>query len=120
MWFLIRSAFWLSIVFTLLPWPEDSGLRSFPPVAIWLRARDTIGSVLGKAHTAGEGVCAVSPIACLAEAAHIGRFGAADIGTPAGQRKTAPGDTVKPQQSDLAKTAAGARSKAASNGPPPR
>ena len=57
MWFLIRSAFWLSIVFALLPWPEDSGLGSSPPAAIWSRTRDAIGAALGKARAASEKIC---------------------------------------------------------------
>ena len=74
MWFLIRSAFWLSIVFALLPWPEDSGLGSSPPAAIWSRTRDAIGAALGKARAASEKICTDSPLACLKAAARLDQF----------------------------------------------
>jgi hypothetical protein len=74
MWFLIRSAFWLSIVFALLPWPEDAGLGSSPPAAIWSRTRDAIGAALGKARAASEKICTDSPLACLKAAARLDRL----------------------------------------------
>ncbi|MGO9674440.1 MAG: hypothetical protein ACLPSF_09795 [Methylocella sp.] len=76
MWFLIRSAFWLSIVFALLPWPDNAGFGSSPPAAIWTRTRDSIGAALGKARAAGEKICADSPLACLKAAARLDPFAA--------------------------------------------
>jgi hypothetical protein len=75
MWFLIRSVFWLSIVFALLPWPDNSGFGLSLPAGIWFRTRDIIGAAIGKARTASEKVCTDSPLACLG-AARLGQFAA--------------------------------------------
>jgi hypothetical protein len=74
MWFLIRAAFWLSIVFAALPWPQGSGLRPSTPDAIWSGIRSSIAAALGKARAAGEKLCMDSPVACLKAAAQIEKF----------------------------------------------
>ena len=138
MWFLIRSAFWLSIVFALLPWPEDSGLGSSPPAAIWSRTRDAIGAALGKARAASEKICTDSPLACLKAAARLNQF--ATDRTPGGDAaatsaerpsSSAPGGELKPpplQRTSVAAQAAPAKAKtppadpikALLDNPPPR
>lgn len=76
MWFLIRCAFWLSIVFALLPWPDNSGFGSSPPAAIWSRTRDAIGAAIVKARAAGEKICTDSPLECLKAAAQLDQYAA--------------------------------------------
>jgi hypothetical protein len=71
MWFLIRAAFWLAIVFAALPWPDGSAVSFSPPVAMWSRTRDAIGAALGKARAEGEKICMNAPVPCLKAAARI-------------------------------------------------
>lgn len=122
MWFLIRSAFWLSIVFALLPWPEDSGLGSSPPAAIWSRTRDAIGAALGKARAASEKICTDSPLACLETAARLDQFatgrtpdGDAAAMSAARPSAAAPGGEIKPlrpvQRTSVAAEATPAKAK---------
>jgi len=114
MWFLIRSAFWLSIVFALLPWPDDSGFGSSPPAAIWSRTRDAIGAALGKARAAGEKICTDSPLACLKAAARLDQFAAdrrAEDAAPGGASAArlspaAPGGEIKAPPTGQRTTAA--------------
>jgi hypothetical protein len=132
MWFLIRCAFWLSIVFTLLPWPEGSGFGSSPPAAIWSRTRDAIGEAIVKARAASEKICTDSPLECLKAAARLDQYATTDQraeGAPAAgsaaKRSSAPGGDVKAPQAAQPKTASArnpsaGQLKAASSAPPPR
>ena len=110
MWFLIRAAFWLSIVFALLPWPDNSGFGSSPPAAIWSRTRDAIGAALGKARAAGDKICTDSPLACLKAAARLDQF-AADKRADDGAHGAGAARKPPPPAGQL---------KAALSGPPPR
>ncbi len=87
MWFLMRAIFWLSIVFSLMPWPEESGLHS-SPVTVWTKARDAVGSAIRQARTDSEKICRDSPIACLEAATKLGQF-AADKPTDEAKQRTA-------------------------------
>ncbi len=99
MWFLIRAAFWLSIVFALLPWPEDSGLQSSPPVAIWSRTRDAIGAAIGKARADSTKICTDSPLACLKAAVRLDQFAADKAANMAGAAGLGPGEIKAPSAS---------------------
>ncbi len=75
MWFLIRAAFWLSIVFALMPWPRESGLRSLS-VALWTEAGHAAAAIIRQARSEGEKICTNSPAACLGVAAKLGGLSA--------------------------------------------
>lgn len=131
MWFLIRCAFWLSIVFALLPWPDNSGFGSSPPAAIWSRTRDAIGAAIVKARAAGEKICTDSPLECLKAAAQLDQYaadqrveggpaagGAAKpSSTPGGDAKALP--TTQPKSASARSSPAG-QLKAASSALPER
>jgi hypothetical protein len=132
MWFLIRAAFWLSIVFALLPWP-DNGFGSSPPAAIWSRTRDAIGAALGKARAAGEKICTDSPLACLKAAARLDQFAAdkrADDGAHGAgaarqpplrsELQAPPASQAKAPPASQAKAPPAGQLKAALSNPPPR
>jgi hypothetical protein len=117
MWFLIRAAFWLSVVFALLPWPEDSGVRPSAPAAIWSRSRDAIGAALGKVQAASAKVCGESPLACLETAAGLAQVVAAkrpESADAASRPQSPAAETVPTRATDL-KTRPDAQHKA-----PPR
>jgi hypothetical protein len=71
MWFLIRCAFWLTIVFTSIDWPQDAGPKLSMSAAIWSAAREFMGKSLEQARAQGEKACANAPVACLEAAARI-------------------------------------------------
>lgn len=113
MWFLVRSAFWLSIVFALLPWPDDPGFRLAPPVAIWFRTRDAIGAALGRARATAGKTCTNSPLTCFEAAARIGGF-AAD---GRAQEATKELNTVRPPSVDQIGALFGRSTQSATGGP---
>ena len=131
MWFLIRCAFWLSIVFALLPWPDNSGFGSSPPAAIWSRTRDAIGAAIVKARAAGEKICTDSPLECLKAAAQLDQYAAdqrVEGGPAAGgaaKPSSTPGGDAKALPTTQSKSASARSSpagqlKAASTAPPER
>ncbi len=63
--FLIRSAFWLTIVFAALPWPQDANVQSQKLLAE--TAAGLIRSAGGQAGISAE-QCLAAPRACAAEA----------------------------------------------------
>jgi hypothetical protein len=77
LWFLIRVVFWLSIVFGLMPWPQDSPSAARPTSpTIWTRAGEAISAAISKAQAKGEKICAKSPTACLEAATKLGEVAA--------------------------------------------
>lgn len=63
--FFIRCAFWLTLVFTSLPWPQDAHLQSQKLLAD--AAASLIRSASGHADISGER-CLSAPQACVEEA----------------------------------------------------
>jgi hypothetical protein len=104
LWFLIRVVFWLSIVFSLMPWPQDSArpwaARPTSPT-IWARAGEAIRAAIGKAQAKGEKICAKSPTACLEAATKLGEV--ATKGPVNAVRATS-----KPSQGEMASRAGSA------------
>jgi hypothetical protein len=75
MFFLARCIFWLTVVFTSLPWPEETrGLMSNAPQNM----REKLGGILP--HTTEKSLqdlksaCASKPQACLQSAAELRAF----------------------------------------------
>lgn len=71
MMFVLRSVFWLSIVFASISWPRG-------PIALVLaKARaargvqDILGQTIGRAQAGAEEACLRAPAACLEGAAHL-------------------------------------------------
>lgn len=92
MLFLLRSIFWLSIVFASISWPSD------PIALVMVKARaargvqDILGRTIGLAQAGAEKACLRAPATCLEGAARLSR-------TVAGQRsggndKTPPNSPV--------------------------
>lgn len=67
MWFLVKAAFWISIVLVLIPAPPES---QAPEV----RATETIGAIATAMQDA-RGFCTRQPEACAAGGAAIQSFG---------------------------------------------
>jgi hypothetical protein len=90
MLFLLRSLFWLSIVFASISWPSD------PVAPVMAKAaremQDILGQTAGMAQPGAGKACLRAPAACLAGAAHLTRMVA---GRPSGGNgKTAPNSPV--------------------------
>jgi hypothetical protein len=74
MLFLLRSIFWLSIVFASISWPSD------PLASVMAKARDargvqdSLGQTIGRAQAGAEKACLRAPAACLEGAAHLSRM----------------------------------------------
>jgi hypothetical protein len=66
--FFIRCAFWLTIVFTSLPWPQDAHLQSQKLLAD--AAASLIRSATGHADVSAQH-CLASPQACVDEAKKV-------------------------------------------------
>jgi hypothetical protein len=66
--FVIRCAFWLTIVFTSLPWPHDAQLQSQKLLAD--AAASLIRSATGHADISAQH-CLAAPQACVAEARKV-------------------------------------------------
>ena len=66
--FFIRCAFWLTIVFTSLPWPQDSHLQSQRLLAD--AAASLIRSATGHADMSAQ-QCLAAPQACVEEAKKV-------------------------------------------------
>jgi hypothetical protein len=66
--FFIRCAFWLTIVFTSLPWPQDAHLQSQKLLAD--AAASLIRSATGHAGVSAQH-CLASPQACVDEAKKV-------------------------------------------------
>jgi hypothetical protein len=69
MWFLLRTVFWLSIVFAFIFWPKDQ--------SNWTRAKvthgvqDFLGRTAGLAQAEAERMCLHAPAACVEGASHL-------------------------------------------------
>jgi hypothetical protein len=66
--FVIRCAFWLAIVFTSLPWPQDAQLQSQRLLAD--AAASLIRSATGHADISAQH-CLAAPRACVEEARKV-------------------------------------------------
>jgi hypothetical protein len=66
--FFIRCAFWLTIVFTSLPWPQDAGLQSQKLLAD--AAAGLIRSATGNADVSAQH-CLAAPQACVEQARKV-------------------------------------------------
>ncbi len=91
MLFLLRSIFWLSIVFASISWPSDP----IAPVMAKVRAargvHDILGQTIGMAQAGAEKACLRGPAACLEGEAHLSCMVA---GQRAGGDKTPPNSPV--------------------------
>lgn len=76
MWFLIRCAFWLTIVFVSIDWGQDADPKLSSPAAVWSTAREFLGKSLEQARAQGEKACADAPVSCLQAATRISQIGA--------------------------------------------
>ncbi len=74
MFFLLRVAFWLAILFAWLPWPEE--IRPRQPGEIVPKARDIFGKAVEHARAGLDKACLDAPAACLEAAASVGRLAA--------------------------------------------
>ena len=93
MLFLLRSIFWLSIVFASISWP------SVPVASVIAKARaargvqNILGQMIGMAAQTGSGkACLRAPAACLEGAAQLNRMVAGQ--RSGGNGKTPPNSTV--------------------------
>jgi hypothetical protein len=66
--FLIRCAFWLTIVFTSLPWPQDAHIQSQKLLAD--AAASLIRSATGQADMSAQ-QCLTAPQACVDKARKV-------------------------------------------------
>jgi hypothetical protein len=66
--FFIRCAFWLTIVFTSLPWPQDANVQSQRLLAD--AAASLIRSASGHADVSAQ-QCLAAPQACVEEAKKV-------------------------------------------------
>jgi hypothetical protein len=66
--FLIRCAFWLTIVFTSLPWPQDAHMQSQKLLAD--AAASLIRSATGQADMSAQ-QCLTAPQACVDQARKV-------------------------------------------------
>ena len=66
--FFIRCAFWLTIVFTSLPWPQDAHMQSQRLLAD--AAASLIRSATGRADVSAQ-QCLAAPGACVEEAKKV-------------------------------------------------
>jgi hypothetical protein len=66
--FLIRCAFWLTIVFTSLPWPQDAHIQSQKLLAD--AAASLIRSATGQADMSAQ-QCLTAPQACVDQARKV-------------------------------------------------
>lgn len=69
MLFLVRTVFWLSIVFWSISWPRDPDARARAP-----GVPGAVQDILGEAQAAAKKACSRAPTACLEGAAHLSRM----------------------------------------------
>lgn len=72
MFFLLRAAFWLAIVFASMSWPDD--VRPPAPAQIAPKAREILGKMLEQAGAGADKACLSAPGACLEAAAGLSRL----------------------------------------------
>jgi hypothetical protein len=88
MLFLLRSIFWLSIIFASIPWPGG------PVALVMAKARaaggvqDILGRMIGIAQGGSGEACLRAPAACLEGAIHLNRMVAGQ--RPGGNGKAPP------------------------------
>ena len=74
MLFLLRSIFWLSIIFASIPWPGGPVALVMAKARATRGVQDILGQMIGIAQ-AGSGECRLrAPAACLAGAIHFNRI----------------------------------------------
>jgi hypothetical protein len=72
MLFLLRSIFWLSIVFASISWPSDPVASVIAKARAARGVQDILGQMVGMAAQEGSGkACLRAPAACLEGAAHL-------------------------------------------------
>jgi hypothetical protein len=76
MWFLIRSTFWLTIVFASISWPPAADPKLSTSAAIWSTVREFLGKSLEQARAQGETACSAAPVACFEAAAAVSQIAA--------------------------------------------
>jgi hypothetical protein len=72
MFFLLRAAFWLAIVFAWLPWSED--IQAPERAEIAPKAREILGKAVEHVRAGVDKACLNAPAACLEAAASVGRM----------------------------------------------
>jgi hypothetical protein len=93
MLFLLRSIFWLSIVFASISWPSDRVASVIAKARAARGVQDILGQMIGMAAQTGSGkACLHAPAACLEGAAHLSRMVAGQ--RSAGNDKTPPNSPV--------------------------
>ena len=75
MFFLLRSAFWLSVVFSAMNWPEDCGPMLSPQTELKAVASQLLTNATSEATKA----CTASPRECLELASKLHSFQAGDV-----------------------------------------
>ncbi|MGH6799983.1 MAG: hypothetical protein ACRECZ_00975 [Methylocella sp.] len=86
MLFLLRSIFWLSIVFASISWPSDPVASVIAKARAARGVQDVMGQMIGMARAGNRKACLRAPAACLEGAAHVDRM-------VAGQRSGGNGKT---------------------------
>ena len=74
MLFLVRSLFWLSIVFASISWPKDPVAPVTAPARAARGAQDILGQTAGRVQALAKKACLGAPAACLEGAAHLSRM----------------------------------------------
>ncbi len=97
MWFLIRAAFWLSVVFAFLPWPENSLIRQIS-AALQSGTKAAVMAAIDEARTRSAKACADAPSVCFEAAARLGQFAAAPASAlPAEAKQKTPQRPAEPR-----------------------
>lgn len=74
MLFLLRSIFWLSIVFASIFWPSDPVASVIAKARAARGVQDILGQMNGIAQGGSGKACLRAPAACLEGAAHLSRM----------------------------------------------
>ncbi len=92
MWFLLRAAFWLSIVYAAIFWPQDPLTG---PSGITRKAQGLLGQTIATARAEAEKACLRAPGNCLERAMGLGSaFN--DLRAGAGSAAPAPMNAAAP------------------------
>ncbi len=90
--FVLRSIFWLSIVFASISWPSDPIFSVMAKARAARGVQEILGQTIGMVQAGAEKACLRAPAACLEGAAHLSRMGAGQ--RPGGKDKTPPNSPV--------------------------
>jgi hypothetical protein len=74
MLFLLRSIFWLSIIFASIPWPGGPVALVMPKARATRGVQDILGQMIGIAQAGSGEACLRAPAACLEGAIHFNRM----------------------------------------------